>query len=168
MDKLGERIFALRTEKNMSQGDLSAALDVSRQAVSKWENGMGTPTPENIVAMSVIFSVTTDYLLMGKEENVGEKIEKEAARAEGGFGKRNLLQMIGIMLIFTGALISFAVLLTEFFAEILIFTVYMIIAGVICLLAKEDLRTKIFIFSIIYASLAVVTLALCEMTYNIW
>ena len=87
MDKLGERIFALRTAKNMSQGDLAAALDVSRQAVSKWENGMGTPTPENIVAMSALFGVTTDYILVGKE-NAAEEKAGEAPRAEEGFGKR--------------------------------------------------------------------------------
>ena len=167
MDKLGERIFALRTGRGMSQGDLAAALDVSRQAVSKWENGMGTPTPENIVAMSALFCVTTDYILLGKEDDDAHA-EAEAPRTQEGFGKRKIVQLVGIMLIFTGALISFAVLLTDFFAEILIFTAYMIISGAICLLAKEDLRTKIFIFTIIYASLVALALALCEMTYNIW
>ena len=34
---LGENIYRLRTEKNMSQGDLADALEVSRQSVSKWE-----------------------------------------------------------------------------------------------------------------------------------
>ena len=37
---LGERIYALRTQKEMSQGDLAEALEVSRQSISKWETGV--------------------------------------------------------------------------------------------------------------------------------
>ena len=35
---LGERIYRLRTERNLSQGDLAEMLEVSRQSISKWEN----------------------------------------------------------------------------------------------------------------------------------
>ena len=37
---LGETIYRLRTERNMSQGDLAEALEVSRQSISKWETGV--------------------------------------------------------------------------------------------------------------------------------
>ena len=37
---LAEKILALRTERNLSQGDLAEKLDVSRQSVSKWETGV--------------------------------------------------------------------------------------------------------------------------------
>ena len=37
---LGETIYRLRTERNMSQGDLAEALEVSRQSISKWETGI--------------------------------------------------------------------------------------------------------------------------------
>ena len=37
---LGDRICKLRSEKNMSQGDLAEALNVSRQSISKWETGV--------------------------------------------------------------------------------------------------------------------------------
>ena len=37
---IGERIANLRKEQNLSQGQLADALDISRQAVSKWENGV--------------------------------------------------------------------------------------------------------------------------------
>ena len=149
MDKLGERIFALRTSKNMSQGDLAAALDVSRQAVSKWENGAGTPTPENIVAMSVLFGVTTNHILMGKESFAEEEKAEEAPRAEEGFGKRKLAQIIGIMLIS----LTFAVALAAMFSffELIIFSVYMAVCGAICLAAKGEYAAKILFFSVIYA-----------------
>ena len=37
---LGERIYLLRTQKGLSQGDLAEALEVSRQSISKWETGV--------------------------------------------------------------------------------------------------------------------------------
>lgn len=59
---LGENIYRLRTGKNMSQGDLADALDVSRQSVSKWENGSATPELEKLIKMSQLFGVTLDQL----------------------------------------------------------------------------------------------------------
>ena len=60
---LGETIYRLRTEKNMSQGDLADALGVSRQSVSKWENGNAIPDLEKLVKMSKLFGVTLDALV---------------------------------------------------------------------------------------------------------
>lgn len=37
---IGEKIYKLRTEKNLSQGDLAEIVEVSRQSVSKWESGV--------------------------------------------------------------------------------------------------------------------------------
>ena len=42
---IGERIMALRKEKNISQTELAKRLNVSRQAVSKWEQGVSSLTP---------------------------------------------------------------------------------------------------------------------------
>lgn len=62
---LGENIYRLRTQKNMSQGDLADALDVSRQSVSKWENNSATPELEKLIKMSELFGVTLDELVSG-------------------------------------------------------------------------------------------------------
>ena len=51
---LGERIYKLRTEKNLSQGDLADLLDVSRQSISKWENNSSVPELEKIVKERVM------------------------------------------------------------------------------------------------------------------
>ena len=67
--KLEEKIIALRKSKNWSQEELAYQLDVSRQAVSKWESGESTPSIDKIVMMSSIFSVSTDYLLKDNENN---------------------------------------------------------------------------------------------------
>ena len=60
---LGEKIQILRKQHGMSQEQLSALTSVSRQAISKWEVGESIPDVDNIVQLSEIFGVTTDYLL---------------------------------------------------------------------------------------------------------
>lgn len=49
---LGENIYRFRTERNMSQGALADALEVSRQSVSKWENHSATPELDKLLKMS--------------------------------------------------------------------------------------------------------------------
>ena len=46
-----------------SQEDLAERLNVSRQAISRWENGTALPDAQNILQISKLFNVTTDYLL---------------------------------------------------------------------------------------------------------
>lgn len=65
--KLAEKIYQERRKLGLSQEQFAEQMDISRQAVSKWESGQSMPDLDKIVAMSQIFGVTTDYLL--KEEN---------------------------------------------------------------------------------------------------
>lgn len=62
---LGEQIYQLRTARNLSQGDLADALDVSRQSVSKWENNMAVPDLDKLLKMSELFGITLDELVTG-------------------------------------------------------------------------------------------------------
>jgi len=64
---MGEKIQALRKQKNLSQEALAAKLNVTRQAVSKWERGESVPELDIVVKLSEIFAVSLDYLL--KEQN---------------------------------------------------------------------------------------------------
>ena len=61
---LGTKLQNLRKSKNMSQEALAEMLNVSRQAISKWELDQSLPDTANIIALSKIFSVSTDYLLL--------------------------------------------------------------------------------------------------------
>ena len=61
--KLPDKIIKLRKENGWSQEDLAEKLDVSRQAISRWENGTALPDAQNILQLSKLFNVTTDYLL---------------------------------------------------------------------------------------------------------
>ena len=64
---LGETIYRLRTEKNLSQGDLAEKLGISRQSISKWENNIAIPDLEKIIKLSEIFEVSLDELVKGEQ-----------------------------------------------------------------------------------------------------
>lgn len=64
----GEKLQALRKARGWSQEELAGRIHVSRQTLSKWESGGAVPDTENIVALSRLFGVTTDYLLLGAGE----------------------------------------------------------------------------------------------------
>ena len=59
----GEKMQALRQSAGMSQDALAERLDVSRQAVSRWERDETMPETDKVVVLADIFGVTTDYLL---------------------------------------------------------------------------------------------------------
>ncbi len=61
--KLHEKIFRLRKQSGMSQEEVAEKLNISRQALSRWENGSAQPMATNIVELSKLFGVTSDYLL---------------------------------------------------------------------------------------------------------
>ena len=60
---LGEKIAQLRRKNGWSQEELADKMEVSRQAVSKWESSQTTPDLERIMRLSSLFGVTIDYLL---------------------------------------------------------------------------------------------------------
>ncbi len=60
---LADKIIELRKRAGMSQEELAEKLNVSRQAVSKWESAQSTPDLNRILQLSELFGVSTDYLL---------------------------------------------------------------------------------------------------------
>ena len=65
---IGKRIDALRREKNLKQDDLAQMLEVSPQAVSKWENDQTCPDISLLPKLAKILGVSVDELLSGKQE----------------------------------------------------------------------------------------------------
>lgn len=65
MMTLGQRIHELRTAAGLSQEQLAERLDVSRQAISKWELDASTPDLDRLVLLSRLFSVSLDQLVSG-------------------------------------------------------------------------------------------------------
>ena len=75
MLKIGEKIKELRKAQDVTQEKLADYLNISYQAVSKWENGLALPDVSLIPALSNFFGVTSDYLLDISLDNKSEIIE---------------------------------------------------------------------------------------------
>ena len=60
---LSEKLYKLRKKSGLSQEQLAEQLNVSRQAISKWEQGTAVPESEKLITISNYFGVTVDYLL---------------------------------------------------------------------------------------------------------
>ncbi len=65
---LGKRIATLRKEKDLRQDDLAQKLNISPQAISKWENDLTCPDIGILPELSSILGVSIDELLTGKKE----------------------------------------------------------------------------------------------------
>lgn len=66
--KLSERLIELRKEKNLSQEELAAVLNVSRQAVSRWETGLAAPSLDKLQFLAEFYGITIDELFYSVEE----------------------------------------------------------------------------------------------------
>ena len=62
---IGERITELRKMQNLSQGQLAQAMDVSRQAVSKWENDQSSPDTFHLIQLADLLDTEVAYLATG-------------------------------------------------------------------------------------------------------
>lgn len=86
--KLSDKLIALRKENGWSQEDFAEKLDVSRQAISRWENGTALPDAQNILQISKLFNVTADYLLNDDYESGIDISTVETAAEETGASVR--------------------------------------------------------------------------------
>ena len=63
---LGDRIAELRTIAGMSQLELSRQMEVSRQAVSKWESDQSSPDASNLIRLAEVLDTDIEYLTTGR------------------------------------------------------------------------------------------------------
>lgn len=90
----GEKLQGLRQRADMSQDALAEKLNVSRQAVSRWERDETMPETDKVVALADLFSVTTDYLL---RERLEERRETETAAPPVEEQKRDWVDKLGYL-----------------------------------------------------------------------
>lgn len=164
---LGEKIYALRIEKNLSQGALADMLGVSRQSVSKWENNSAVPDLDKIVELSEIFGVSLDELVKGKSaiknnNDYNNKLESEINIKGNNFEqnkvnaskfenaetdnrqiiyvtqKREGRKTAGVVLLCMAfAVLLFCTLLGDFLTGF-VFQIPFLICGIICLTVKKN------------------------------
>lgn len=134
---LGETIYRLRSARNMSQGDLADALEVSRQSVSKWENNSAVPELEKLVRMSEVFGVTLDELVLERKPRQEEKPEAPETRTVYVEKPSGTRKTVGVILLCFAGMIW---LVLSFLAGILgalCIAVPFAVCGLICLLVSK-------------------------------
>ena len=95
--KLSEKITFLRKSNGFSQEDLAEKLHISRQTVSRWESGSALPDSNNILQISALFGVTTDYLL--KDDHPGGDLPRPRSVPGNGSGIMFYLIALEVMIL---------------------------------------------------------------------
>ena len=137
-----ERLYDVRKKAGMTQSDLAEKLDVSRQAVSRWEMGTAKPEFENLIAISDIFGVSVDYLLKGSETPITEKEQPdEETEQEASVSAVNTAEKLWLAAIITFVVLAIVLTLacgawnTGIFAAIVATVALACLIGLICLVA---------------------------------
>lgn len=81
--ELNEKLTQLRKEKSLTQMELAEEINVSRQAISKWEIGKTVPSMENLICLSKLYDVPLDYLIN----------ERDKQKTDGASTKENVKQI---------------------------------------------------------------------------
>ena len=81
--KLSDKIIKLRKANGWSQEELAEKLNVSRQAISRWEGASAQPDATNILQLSKLFDVTTDYLLNDEFESDNDLTKVKQLNSDG-------------------------------------------------------------------------------------
>ena len=108
--KLEEKLVSLRKAKGLSQMKLAEKMNVSRQAISRWETGAAIPSSENLKYLSDLYSVSLDYLLSDSadapeqnrrisNEPDGEMVTISDSADGGKKGKQKTAKWLAIMVV---------------------------------------------------------------------
>lgn len=98
---IAKRMKRIRTERGLSQEKLAEQLNVSRQTVSKWENGLAVPSGDNLNQLGKALGVSVDFLLNGERALSAPAAETPAPQP----GLRRLLALLLAGSILIGALL---------------------------------------------------------------
>lgn len=108
--KLEEKLVSLRKAKGLSQMKLAEKMNVSRQAISRWETGAAIPSSENLKYLSDLYSVSLDYLLSDSadapeqnrrisNEPDGEMVTISDSADGGKKGKQKTAKWLAILMV---------------------------------------------------------------------
>ena len=130
---IGTRISDLRKQYSYSQEYVADKVNVSRQAVSKWERDQAAPDTYNLIALAELFNVTVEYLAIG---NTGPKSGDE--RLKASYADRISTQkLIGLVLLGVGLIGMILGLL--FAVELMVMAALLLVASVLCLTVRKNL-----------------------------
>ncbi len=93
--QLNEKLVSLRKEKGLTQLKVAEELDISRQAISRWESGVAMPSTENLRCLSELYSVPVDYLINEDSERPAQVEEDNGEKRKN---RKWFLWLIGILI----------------------------------------------------------------------
>lgn len=114
-EQLYVRLKKIREEKGFSQAEVAQYINISRQAISNWENGKSLPDIDNIILLSELYGITVDELLI-ENSNKKDKTIKNSEKKESESNNisntevfdKKLLEIIGLsILLFLSAQFPF-------------------------------------------------------------
>lgn len=85
MKTFGENLYLLRKENKLTQEEIAATLNVTRQTISNWETDNVKPTIDKVIALSELYGVSVDTLI-GKERTEAKKVSPIFKKYEGASG----------------------------------------------------------------------------------
>ena len=115
--KLSDKLVKLRKINGWSQEDLAEKLNVSRQAISRWESETAQPDASNVLNLSKLFGVTADYLLNDEYESDFDVPVVIRTKSDA---KDNIKKVIALCVGFFGLMGNFVVYLLSRFIEVMV------------------------------------------------
>ncbi len=134
----GEKIYTLRVNKNLSQGDLADLLNVSRQSISKWENNSAVPDLDKIIKLCEIFEISMDELVRDKKISEAGAEEQNKSTSDTFTDIPEPKSKTAGILLFGMAF--FTILIFAIIGNVgagLVFSIPFIVCAVICLISKR-------------------------------
>ena len=131
--KIGQKIYELRTTRNMSQGDLADLLEVSRQSVSKWETDAAVPDLDKMIKLADVFEISLDEL-------AGRQILRETVEKQAGITQNQIIGYILLVASLVGFVLTFIFINDWMIPNItIVFTVLTLVGSLFCLFVKKNL-----------------------------
>ncbi|MBQ6897273.1 MAG: helix-turn-helix transcriptional regulator [Oscillospiraceae bacterium] len=115
--KLTDKLVKLRKTNGWSQEDLAEKLNVSRQAISRWESGTSQPDASNVLNLSKLFGVTADYLL---NDEYDSDFDVPVVRQTKSDAKDKINKVIALCVGLFGLIGNFIVYVLSRFIEVMV------------------------------------------------
>lgn len=98
--QLHEKLVILRKENQLTQQKVAEELNVSRQAISRWESGVSLPSTDNLKGLSTLYHVPVDYLLHDSTERTApiEKTVNPTSKANNNKLKKHRIITVCILI----------------------------------------------------------------------
>lgn len=101
---LGQRLKQFRTEKHLSQETVAFELNVSRQAVAKWENNASKPSTANLMAICDLYGISLDELISNKSDELSaEQTEPNKSKVKTAIV---ILSVVGVILLILSVILT--------------------------------------------------------------